>query len=55
MKIVLMIVTISCIFSQANYQILSTASNFKDIFEIDDFYDNYPPRSATGDSPIKQN
>ena len=41
MKIVLMIMTISCIFSQANYQILSTASNFKDIFEIDDFYDNY--------------
>ena len=41
MKKLLIIATISCIFSQANYQILSTESNFKNIFEIDDFYDNY--------------
>jgi len=41
MKIVLIISVISFIFSQANYQILSTPSNFKNIFEVEDFYDNY--------------
>ena len=41
MKKLLILATISCIFSQANYQILSTESNFKDIFEIGEFYDNY--------------
>ena len=41
MKIVLIISVISFIFSQANYQILSTPSNFKNIFETEDFYDNY--------------
>ena len=40
MKIALILSTISFIFSQANYQILSTSSNFKDIFEIDNFYEN---------------
>ena len=41
MKIALIISIISFIFSQANYQILSTPSNFKNIFELEDFYDNY--------------
>ena len=41
MKKLLILATISCIFSQANYQILSTESNFKDIFEMGEFYDNY--------------
>ncbi len=41
MKIALIISAISFIFSQANYQILSTPSNFKNIFEVEDFYDNY--------------
>ena len=41
MKIALIISIISFIFSQANYQILSTPSNFKNIFEVEDFYDNY--------------
>ena len=41
MKKLLLIATISCIFSQANYQILSVESNFKNIFEIEEFYDNY--------------
>ena len=41
MKMIIIISIISFIFSQANYQILSTPSNFKNIFEVEDFYDNY--------------
>ena len=41
MKIVLIASIISLFFAQANYQILSTPSNFNNIFESEDFYHNY--------------
>ena len=55
MKIALIISVISFIFSQANYQILSTPSNFKNIFEVEDFYDNYNYSVFNSLYPIEDN
>ena len=39
-KLFSILICLSFIFGQGNYQILTTPSNFKGIFKIDDFYDN---------------